>query len=85
MDGANATMGMMKQHGIQTNRREKLIVCFHCGKNHPVLECPGIPLKKREQIMASKNDEWAKKKDTQQAKRAAGKACSRQTVAGATG
>ena len=55
--GANATAGAAKQRGIRKNRRGEPIVCFNCGKNHPFLECPDIPLKKRKEIMASKSDE----------------------------
>ena len=67
--GANAAAGAAKQKGIRKNRRGKPIVCFNCGKNHPVLECPDIPLKKRKKIMASKNDEWVKMRASQKAKR----------------
>ncbi len=72
-DGANAITGTTKQHGIRKNQWGKPIICFHCSKNHPVRECPDIPLEKREKIMMSKNKEWAKTKATLQKKRTAGK------------
>ena len=68
--GAKPTAGATKQRGVRKNRRGKPIVCFNCGKNHPVLKCPDIPLEKRKKIMASKNDEWLKTKAALQAKRA---------------
>ncbi len=64
---------MSKQRGVQTNRRGKPIICFHCDQNHPVLECNDIPLKEREKIMDSKNEEWAKMMASSQAAQAAGK------------
>ncbi len=40
------------------NRRGKSIICFHCGENHPILECNDTPITEREQITADKNAKW---------------------------
>ncbi len=76
----NAAAGPPKQRGVQTNRGEKPIICFHCGGNHPVIECNDIPLKNREKITMSNNKEWEKMIALRQTAHAAGKQQLKQQV-----
>ncbi len=63
------TAGVQNQCGAHKDIQGKLIICFCCGGNHPILECNDICIKEREKIMATNNTEWAKFMTTKQAVR----------------
>ncbi len=63
VEKAAAMMLANSQHqGKWTNSRGKPIIRFHCGRDHPVLECNDIPLEEREKFMVTKNAKWVERK-----------------------